>query len=52
VLWAMFNLIVGYYLFHVSDISRNNFPLTVCFFAGIILMSLFAASTFKDKEKM
>ena len=51
VLWALFNMFVGYILFRVSRInSKSKFGLFV-FFVGIILISIMSSIVFMDKAK-
>jgi hypothetical protein len=52
VLWALFNLLVGYLLFRVSKITSQNKLALVIFFIGIICMSVMLSMTFVDKMKM
>lgn len=51
VLWALFNLVVGYLLFHAAHISIDNYLSLIIFFAGIALMSLYASKRFTLKHK-
>jgi hypothetical protein len=51
VVWALFNLVVGYLLFTVSK-PDNAHPLSlVVFFAGIAAISIFSSIRFKSKHK-
>jgi hypothetical protein len=49
VLWALFNLLVGYLLFRSGKISKTNLPGLLVFFAGIIAMSIMLSISFVDK---
>jgi hypothetical protein len=49
VLWALFNLLVGYLLFRAGKITKGNIPALVIFFAGIIAMSIMLSISFVDK---
>ena len=49
VLWALFNLLVGYLLFRAGKISKGNLPALIIFFAGIIAMSVMLSIAFVDK---
>jgi hypothetical protein len=49
VLWALFNLLVGYLLFRAGKISKGNLPALIIFFAGIIVMSVMLSISFADK---
>jgi hypothetical protein len=52
VLWACFNLLVGYLLFRVSKMdARNRWSLLV-FFLGIVLISVQLSLAFMEKMKM
>ena len=49
VLWALFNLLVGYLLFQAGKISKANRPALIIFFIGIIAMSVMLSISFVDK---
>jgi len=51
VLWALFNMLVGYLLFRVSKINSKNKLGLVIFFVGIILISILSSIVFMDKAK-
>jgi hypothetical protein len=51
VLWALFNLLVGYLLFRVSRINSKSKLGLFIFFVGIILISIMGSITFMDKAK-
>ncbi|HEX3385681.1 MAG TPA: hypothetical protein VHS53_10855 [Mucilaginibacter sp.] len=51
VVWALFNLVVGYLLLTVAKISTDNFVSLVVFFAGIAVMSVMLANNFQHKDK-
>ena len=48
VLWALFNLVVGYFLFKAGKITSNKWALLV-FFIGITLISIQASIHFAEK---
>jgi hypothetical protein len=51
VYWALFNLVVGYFLYGSGKIERAN-PLSVlAFFAGIALMSIYTSHRFQKKHQ-
>lgn len=52
VLWALFNLVVGYLLFRFGKVSFQDNLSLIIFFAGFAAMSLHAAKTFADKKKI
>lgn len=51
VLWALFNLIIGYLLLRVSKTNAKNNLLIIIFFAGIVCMSIMLSIAFIDKAK-
>jgi uncharacterized membrane protein len=50
VVWALFNLIVGYVLFLVGKVSSGERSLQVVFFAGIASISIMASVNFARKH--
>ena len=50
VVWALFNLVVGYVLFRVGKASREGEMAIVIFFAGILVMSTMLSVRFAKKE--
>ena len=51
VLWACFNLFIGYVLLRVSKTSPQNKLLMFLLFLGITAMSVMASISFMDKMK-
>ena len=51
VLWALFNLLVGYLLFRVSRINSKSKLGLFLFFVGVMLISIMCSITFMDKAK-
>jgi uncharacterized membrane protein YdcZ (DUF606 family) len=51
VLWALFNLLIGYLFFRVSRINSKSKLGLIIFFVGIILMSIMSSIIFMDKLK-
>jgi hypothetical protein len=49
VVWALFNLMVGYILFRVGKVSRGDLPLVI-FFAGIAAISTMSSVHFAKKQ--
>lgn len=49
VLWACFNLFIGYVLLRISKVSFKNNLLMFLLFLGITSMSVMASITFMDK---
>jgi hypothetical protein len=52
VLWACFNLLVGYLLFRASKISSKTNWLLLVLFIGIVLAGIMLSMTFVDKVKL
>ena len=50
VLWALFNLLVGYFLLRVGRISIENGATLVAFFAGVLALSTMLSVRFAGKE--
>jgi hypothetical protein len=50
VIWALFNLIVGYILFRAGKVSGGNAAALVVFFAGIMAMSIMGSVRFAKKH--
>lgn len=51
VLWALFNLIVGYLFFRFAKISTDDNLSLIVFLAGISLLSIFSSKRFAGKHK-
>ena len=51
VLWALFNLLIGYLLLRFSKTSAQNKLSMLLLFIGIICMSVMLSMTFVDKMK-
>lgn len=51
VVWALFNLVIGYLLFKASNMNSNNTLSIVVFFLGISAMSIISSRTFQQKDK-
>lgn len=50
VLWALFNLLIGYLLFRFSDLSSGDPLLLILCFAGIIALSISLSISFQQKH--
>jgi hypothetical protein len=50
VVWALFNLVIGYVLFLVGKVSNGDRATLVVFFAGIAAMSIMASANFAKKD--
>ena len=52
VLWACFNLLIGYLLLRAGKVSASNKPSLIVMFLGILLMSAQLSIVFMDKVKL
>ena len=52
VIWALFNMLVGYLLFRVSKINSKSKLGLFIFFLGIILICIMSSIVFMDKAKI
>jgi hypothetical protein len=50
VVWALFNLAVGYVLFRAGRISSEDYPALIIFFAGIAAISIMSSVGFAKKQ--
>ncbi len=50
VVWALFNLVVGFVLFRAGKVSSENVPALVVFFAGIAVISTLMSVRFAKKS--
>ncbi len=50
VVWALFNLIVGYILFRVGKVSSENDSALIIFFAGIVAIRVMLSVRFAKKQ--
>lgn len=51
VLWALFNLLIGYVLFRASKMNGGNTLSIVIFFLGISAISIMSSIGFRKKDK-
>ncbi|HEU0228024.1 MAG TPA: hypothetical protein VFQ86_09810 [Arachidicoccus soli] len=51
VVWALFNLLVGFLLFGISKMSSSNRLSLVVFFLGIAAISIMSSIGFQKKDK-
>ena len=49
VLWGLFNLVIGYFLYKGGKITSNNKWSVLVFFIGILTISIMLSMTFADK---
>jgi hypothetical protein len=50
VVWALFNLFIGYLLFHAGEVSSGDRLGLVLFFAGIAAISIMGSVNFAKKH--
>ena len=50
VLWALLNLVVGYFLFLAGEVSGGSCSALVVFFAGIAAISIMMSINFQQKQ--
>jgi hypothetical protein len=50
VMWALFNLVVGYILFRVGKVSSGGDTALIVFFVGIAALSTMASVRFTEKH--
>src|ERR1700729_3103768 len=50
VVWALFNLLVGYILFRVGKVSSGNLLALIVFFPGIVAISIMLSVRFSKKR--
>jgi hypothetical protein len=50
VVWALFNLVVGYILFRAGKISSGDDSALIAFFAGIAVISTLSSMGFAKKQ--
>jgi hypothetical protein len=50
VVWALFNLVVGYMLFRAGKVASGGDSALVIFFAGIVVMSTMLSVRFANKQ--
>ena len=50
VVWALFNLAVGYILFRAGKVSTGDYSVLVIFFAGVALLSTMSSVRFAEKH--
>lgn len=49
VVWGLGNFVIGYILYRVGRVSQMNKWSLLCFFVGIVCMSIMLSVTFVDK---
>ncbi|MCW3085822.1 MAG: hypothetical protein JWP12_3188 [Bacteroidetes bacterium] len=51
IIWALFNLVLGYILFRAGKVSSDNTLSLIIFLAGITCMSIYLSKRFSTKDK-
>ncbi len=51
IVWALFNLVVGYLLFRVGRISGGDNLARIVFFAGVVVVSTWLSVQFAKKKQ-
>ena len=51
VVWALFNIVLGYVLFVLGQVNSGNMPSLIVFFIGAAAISLMSSINFQKKEK-
>jgi hypothetical protein len=50
VVWALFNMLVGYILLKVGQVNSDNLPSLFIFFIGVAAISIFSSINFQGKH--
>ncbi len=51
VIWALCNVLIGYLLFQLGQVSSAHMPSLAIFFLGIVAISIFSSAHFRKKDK-
>ena len=51
VVWALFNLLIGYMLFQAANLSSAGCLTLLVFFAGIVAISIISSANFAKKHR-
>jgi hypothetical protein len=51
VLWALFNILVGYVLLEIGQVNSGNVPSLTVFFIGAAAISIMLSVNFQKKDK-
>jgi len=51
VVWALFNLLIGYLLFRFGKVASNGDASLITFFAGIVVLSIGSSLRFVHKHR-
>jgi hypothetical protein len=50
VIWALFNMLVGYILLRIGQVNSDNVPSLLIFFIGVAAISIFSSINFQRKR--
>ena len=50
VVWALFNLVIGYFLFRAGNVATGEQGMLIFFFAGIAVLSILCSRHFSTKH--
>jgi hypothetical protein len=48
--WALFNILVGYVLLRIGQVNSDNVPSLIVFFIGFAAISIFSSINFQNKN--
>ena len=51
VVWALFNVLIGYLLLKVGQVNSSNTLSFIIFFIGVAMISIMSSINFQKKEK-
>ena len=51
VIWALFNMLRGYLLFQVGQVSSTNLPSLIVFYLGVAAISIFSSINLQKKDR-
>jgi hypothetical protein len=51
VIWALFNILIGYLLFQVGQVNFANMSSLAVFFLGVAAISIFSSINFQKKDR-
>jgi hypothetical protein len=51
VIWALFNILIGYLLSQVGQVNSTNLPSLAVFFLGVAAISIFSSVNFQKKDR-
>jgi len=51
VVWALFNVLIGYLLFQLGQVNSTNLPSLIVFFLGVAAISIMSSVNFQKKDR-